>query len=66
MRREDSEAGRTLMELSVDGRRGSRRSKKKRLNVIEYDMRTTVVCVNDVRDWIKCRLRTNVANTEWL
>jgi len=44
MRRQDPEAVRTVMELSVEGTRG--RPKKKRLNGIECDMRTVGVCVN--------------------
>jgi len=48
MRREDSKAVRTVMELRVEGRRG--RQKKKWLNMIECDMRTAGMCMNDVGD----------------
>jgi len=39
MRREDSKAVRTVMGLSVEGRIGRGRPKKKRLNGIEYNIR---------------------------
>jgi len=48
------------MELSVEGERG--RPKKKRLNVIECDIRTAGVCVNDVGDRVKWRLRTKMTD----
>jgi len=62
MRREDLEVVRTVMELSVKERRGRRRPKKKWLNGIECDMRTSGVCVNDVGNRVKWRLRTKVAD----
>jgi len=48
MRKEDSEAVRTVMELCVEGRRGRGRPKKKLLITIEEDMKTTGVCMEDV------------------
>jgi len=48
MKRGDSEAGRTVMELRVKGRRG--RPKKKWSNAIECDTRTAGVWVDGVRD----------------
>jgi len=54
MRREDLEALRTVMELSVDERRG-RRKLKNWLNAIECNMKTDDVCVNDVGDRVKWR-----------
>jgi len=63
MRREDSEAVRTVVELSVEGRRGRRRPKKKWLNGIKCDMRMAGVCVNDVGDGVTWRLsRTQIGN----
>jgi len=55
MRREDSGAVRTVMELSVKGRIKRGRPKKKWLNTIEEDMRTTGVNVEDVGDRGKWR-----------
>jgi len=48
IRRKDLEVVRTVLELNVEERRGRGKPKKKWLNVIECDMRTTAVCVNDV------------------
>jgi len=46
MRKEGSEAVKTVLETNVEGIRG--RPKEKWLNVIDCDMRTTGVYVNDV------------------
>jgi len=46
------------MELSVERRRGSGRPKKKWSNGLECDTRAAGVCVNDVGDRVKWRLRT--------
>jgi len=53
MRRKDLEAVRSVMELSVEGKRGFGRLKKKKLIGIECDMRTAAVCVNYVEDRFK-------------
>jgi len=53
MRREDSEAVKTVMELNMEGRRERERPKKKWLNGIECNMDITGVCVNDVGDQVK-------------
>jgi len=50
------------MKVSVEGRRGRERLKKKLLNGIECDMRTVCVCVNDVGDRVKRKLRTKVVD----
>jgi len=62
MRKEDLETVRTVMELSVEGKKGRGRPKKKWLNRIEYNNRTAGVCVNNVGDRVKCRLRIKVAD----
>jgi len=53
MRREKSEAIRTVMEMNIDGRRG--RPKKKWVNTIEEDMSTDGVYVEVVGDRAKWR-----------
>jgi len=50
MRRKDLEAVRTVMKLSVKGRRERGRSRMKWLNGIKCDMMTAGMCVNDVGD----------------
>jgi len=61
MRRENSEAVRTVMEMNVEGRG---RSKKKWLDTIGCDMRTAGVCVDDMGDCVMWRFRTQVANSK--
>jgi len=52
------------MELSVEVRRGRGRPKKKWLNWIEENIRTAGVCMNDVGDRVKRKLRTKVADAK--
>jgi len=59
--RENLKAVKTVMELNME-RRG--RPKNKWLNVIECDMRTTSVCINDGGDRVKWRLRTKVTEPQ--
>jgi len=60
-RREDSEIIRMVTELSIERRKG--KPKKKRLNAIECDIRTTGVYVNDVEDRVRWRLRWPTPNS---
>jgi len=50
------------MKLSVEEEEKIGKPKKKMLNAIECDIRTTGNCVNDVGDWIKWKLWTRVAD----
>jgi len=59
-------SSKTVMELSVEGKRGRGRPKKKWLNGFECDMRTANVCVNDAVNQVKWRLRTRVADPKKL
>lgn len=49
---------RTVIEMNTE----RRRPKKKWLNAIELDMRAAGVCMKDVRDSIKGRFKTKVAD----
>jgi len=62
IKREDSEGVRTVMKLSVEGRRERGKPKKKWLNGIESDVRTESVYVNDMEDRVMWRLRINVSD----
>jgi len=64
MRRENSEAVRTLMEVNVEGRRGRGRPKKKWLDAIECDMKIAGVCVDDMGDRVKWKFKIQVADPE--
>jgi len=55
MKREDSEAVRTVLEVNVE---------EWKKEVVECDMRTVGVCVDNSKDQVKRRLRINVADTK--
>lgn len=54
------------MKMNVEGRRGRRKPKKRWLDVTGCNMRTAVVCENDVGDRIKRRFRTRAADPKEL
>lgn len=54
-RREKSKGVRTVMEMDVEKSRGRGKPKKRQLNAIKSNMRTTVVCVDEVRYRVKWR-----------
>jgi len=62
MKKKDTEVVRMFIGLSVKGRRGRGRQKKKLLKAIECDMRAAGMSVNDVGDWDKWKLKTKVAD----
>lgn len=53
MRKEKSEAVRTITKIMLKEEEVKGRSKKKYLNVIESDTRMASLCVNDAGDLIK-------------
>jgi len=59
--RENLEAIKTVMELTLEGRRIRGRTKKW-LNVIKSDIKTAGVCINDVEEQLSGRLRIKVAD----
>jgi len=49
--------------MSVDGKRGRGRLKKRWFEVIDCDMRMTGVCEEDAKDRSKWKLRTRAPNS---
>lgn len=51
------------MQMGVEGRRSKGKLKNKQLNVINYDMITTDVYIDDMGDYVKQRFGTRMANS---
>lgn len=62
MRKEESKAVRTVIEMNVEGRRDRGRPKKRWRDAIECDLRTADVSVEDVGDRVKWKLRIRMAD----
>jgi len=48
------------MKMNVEGKNGKGKPKKKWLDAIKCDMRTSGVCIDDVEDRVKWRFRKQV------
>jgi len=66
MRREETSAARVVVKMSVEGKRGRGRLKKRWLESIKKDMRAVGVCIRGVKDLDRWRFRTRVVNPEEL
>lgn len=62
LRRENTEAVSVTRNMSVDGKRGRGRPKKRWCEVLKCDMRVAGVCEEDAKDRKKWKLRTRVAD----
>jgi len=66
MRREKSEAVKTVMKMNIEGTRGRGRQKKRWLDAIVCDMGTAGVCVDDLEDHVKWRFQIQVVDPKYL
>lgn len=62
IKREKSEVVRMIIEMNAEGSKERETPKKRLLDAVKCDLRTTGMCVDDVRDLVKWWFRTQVAD----
>lgn len=62
IKRDESEAVKVIIQMNKEGRRGRRKPEIRRLDAIYRDMKMAWVCIDDVRNRVRCRFRTEVAD----